>query len=100
MILLNQQKIETKGTPEALYKIPESPLIASFFGEFNVIDGELIYAHQLKVVQMSKIKARVIKSYFNGRVYLIEAILNGMKIIFEYPSALDEGREVFLAINK
>ncbi len=100
MILLNQQKIETKGSPETLYKHPKSPLIASFFGEFNTIDGKLIYAHQLKVVETSNMKATVDKNYFNGRVYLIETIYNGKKIIFEHPSALNEGQEVFLAINK
>lgn len=100
ILLLNQQEIELKGAPEKLYKNPKSPLIASFFGEFNRIKGELIYAHQLKVVDQSDIDARVTKSYFNGKVYLIEAKYNHKTIFFENGTSLDEGQNVFLKISK
>lgn len=98
MILLNQQKIETQGTPETLYKHPKSPLIASFFGEFNTIDGELIYAHQLKRTEQSDIKVTVVNSYFNGHAYLIEALYKTSHIFFEHPQALENGQSVFLKV--
>ena len=100
MMLLNSQKIEFYGTPEHLYQNPKTPLIASFFGEYNTIDGELVYADQLNVVDHSKIKVTVIKSYFNGNVYLIEAKYNETTIFFEHTTSFDEGQNVFLEISK
>lgn len=100
MMLLNGQKIEFYGTPEHLYQFPKSPLIASFFGEYNTIDDELVYAHQLNIVDHSKIKVTVIKSYFNGSVYLVEANYNDTTIFFEHKTSLEKGQKVFLEISK
>jgi len=62
MIVLNNNKIAINDTPENLYKYPKTPLIASFFGEFNIINGEIVYAHQLKVVEESELKV-IVKQY-------------------------------------
>ncbi len=83
ILLLNNQKIEANNTPENLYQNPKTALIASFFEEFNIIEGKIIYAHQLKLVEKSNLKATVIKSYFKGHYYLIEAILNGEHVFFD-----------------
>ena len=96
VILLNNNIIEVYDTPEALYKNPKTPLIASFFGEFNVIKGKIIYAHQLQIVEQSKLKATVIKSYFKGSYYLVEADLNGMKVFFEHKVQFKKGEIIFL----
>nr|WP_321228741.1 ABC transporter ATP-binding protein [uncultured Psychroserpens sp.] len=96
MILLNNNIIEVYDTPEALYKNPKTPLIASFFGEFNVIKGKIIYAHQLQIVEQSKLKATVNKSYFKGSYYLVEADLDGVKVFFEHKVQLKKGEIIFL----
>ncbi|WP_040252706.1 ABC transporter ATP-binding protein [Psychroserpens mesophilus] len=99
MILLNNAEIEAYDTPEHLFKHPKSPLVASFFGEFNVINNNIIYAHQLKVVDKSNMKVKVIKSYFKGTYYLIESKCEDDLVFFESSEILPEGHTVFLIIN-
>jgi ABC-type Fe3+/spermidine/putrescine transport system ATPase subunit len=96
MILLNNYQIEAYDTPEALYQHPKTPLIASFFGEFNIINGHIIYAHQLQVVKVSDLKATVITSYFKGNYYLVEARLNGDIVLFESRESLKKNEIVYL----
>ncbi|ULC59654.1 ABC transporter ATP-binding protein [Flaviramulus sp. BrNp1-15] len=100
MIVLNENKIAVNDSPENLYNNPKTPLIASFFGEFNQINNEFIYAHQLKVVDNSNLNATVTKCYFKGNYYLIEADLNGGKVFFEHLELLKKNATVFLSIEK
>ncbi|GAA4268866.1 ABC transporter ATP-binding protein [Hyunsoonleella aestuarii] len=99
MIILNNQKVIVNDSPEALYNYPICPLIASFFGEFNVIDNQIVYAHQLKVIAKSSLKAIVLHSYFKGNYYLIEATLNKEKVFFEHDFALNKNESICLKIN-
>ncbi|WP_055436456.1 ABC transporter ATP-binding protein [Lacinutrix algicola] len=98
MMVLNDNKIEAYNTPEQLYNTPETPLIASFFGEFNVINDTIVYAHQLKIVEKSDLKAIVKNSYFKGNHYLIEADLDGNKVFFENSKTLKKETTIFLEI--
>lgn len=98
MIVLHESTIIANDSPHELFKNPEKPLIASFFGEFNIIDQEIVFAHQLKAVQKSDLKVSVDRSYFKGHYYLIEAIFEDQIIRFEHPSALKKNTEVFLKI--
>lgn len=99
MIVLNEHKIVANNSPKHLYKYPESPLIASFFGEFNVIDKKIVYAHEIEVVGNSNLKATVKTSYFKGPFYLIEADLNGQTILLEHKDYLDKNTEIYLIIK-
>jgi len=96
LLVLNNKSIEENSTPKALFENPKTPLIASFFGEFNVINKKIIYAHQIKVVEVSNIRALVLKNYFKGNHYLIEAVLNDETILFEHDTALEIQKEVCL----
>jgi ABC-type Fe3+/spermidine/putrescine transport system ATPase subunit len=98
MILLNNNTIEAYDTPEALYQNPKTPLVASFFGEFNIINDKIIYANQLKVIEISELKATVITSYFKGNSYLIEVDLNGNKVFFENKGELQKNEIIYLEI--
>ena len=98
MIVLGDSKIIANDIPEHLYKNPKTPLIASFFGEFNLIDDKIVYSHQLKMVEKSNLKAVVNHSYFKGYYYLIEANLNGEKVFFEHSKSIKKGVAVFLSI--
>ncbi|AUC83036.1 ABC transporter ATP-binding protein [Lacinutrix sp. Bg11-31] len=100
MIVLNDNKIEAYNTPEQLYSKPETPLIASFFGEFNVINNVIVYAHQLKIVKQSHLKATVKNAYFKGNHYLIEANLDGNKVFFENKIGLKINSNHYLEIIK
>jgi iron(III) transport system ATP-binding protein len=96
MIVLNNNKIEAQNMPEQLYKKPQTPLVASFFGEFNIIDNNIVYAHQLKMVAQSALKVIVRNSYFKGYYYLIEADLDGEKVFFESSEKIIQNTEIYL----
>ncbi|WP_116039606.1 ABC transporter ATP-binding protein [Seonamhaeicola aphaedonensis] len=99
MIVLDNNKIMDRGTPQDLFNNPKTPLIASFFGEFSVIEPYgIVYAHQIKMVEKSNLKAVVKQSYYNGIHYLIEANLDGQNLLFEHYKELKKGLEVSLKI--
>ncbi len=100
MMVLNNQNIEAYNTPQHLYGNPKIPLVASFFGEFNTIDGKIVYSHQLKAVKKSNLKAIVIRSYFKGSYFLIEADLNGAIVFFEHHASLNKNAKVYLSISE
>lgn len=100
MLVLSQGKIEFSDKPEMLYFDPKSPLVASFFGDFNVINGELVYAHQLKAVDRSSLEVFVRQCYFKGTYYLIEAYSENQTIFFNHPNKLKPNHKICLAIEK
>lgn len=89
MIVLKNHKIEANDSPENLFKNPKSPLIASFFDEFNVINNRVYYANELQVVETSNMRATVKQSYFKGSYYLIEADLDGQTLFIEHSAFLE-----------
>ena len=99
MIVLDKHKIMINKPPKEVFETPKSPLIAAFFGEFNTINDNIVYAHQLKVVSKSSLKAIVKQSYYKGRFYLVEAILNEELIFFEHDASLKDGDTVYLQIE-
>ena len=100
MIVIHNKEIIAKDTPQHLYKNPKTPLIASFFGEFNVIKPYgIVYAHQLKIVEQSDLKAVVTQSYFNGNNWLIEADYNAESIFIEHNTQVEIGTSVYISIN-
>ena len=100
MIVLDNHKILVNDNPQTLYKNPKTPLVASFFGEYSIINNKLVYAHQIKIVTNSNLKAIVIKSYYKGHYYLIEAQLNEIKVFFEHSIELKQDTPVFIKISK
>ncbi|WP_100613821.1 ABC transporter ATP-binding protein [Confluentibacter citreus] len=99
MIVLHEAKIMANGSPKDLYENPQNKLIASFFGEFNNLKSHgILYAHQLKLVDTSNLKATVKTSYYKGSYYLIEADLNGEIVFFEHPNQIENGLQIHLAI--
>ena len=111
ILVIRNGKLVAKNTPETLYNNPKSNYVASFFNEVNeistnILDAKntskdilLLYPNQLKIVENSKLKATVIRSYFKGSYYLIEADLKGKIIFFEHSTLLSTDDEVFIEIN-
>ncbi len=104
IMVLHNTKVIAHSTPSKLYKNPENNLIASFFSEFNQIDGfGIVYAHQLTVTTnkaIATLKVTVANNYFKGSCYLIESIANGKTIFFEHPEALNLNQDVYLLVVK
>jgi iron(III) transport system ATP-binding protein len=100
MIVLHDAKIVANDTPKHLYENPRNELIASFFGEFNNLKSHgIVYAHQLKVVDTSDLKAIVKSSYYKGNYYLIEADSNGETVFFEHPNNIAKGEQIYLSVK-
>ncbi len=99
MIVLHDSKIIAKDKPLRLYRDPNLPLIASFFGEFNVIEPYgILYAHQLKIVEHSDFKAIVKHAYFNGNSWLIESEYNSDTVFIEHEFELEKTSEIYFKI--
>lgn len=97
VVVLDKSRISTINPTQELYNNPQSPLIASFFGEYNFIEPYgIVYAHQLKRVKNSELKVTIEHSYFNGKNYLIEAKINTNKIYFEYHKTIKKGTKICL----
>ena len=99
LVLKDGQLIE-EGNPESIYSYPKNKYIASLFGDVNEIeiDGkiELIYPDQLNIVEKSDLKVEVVKSYFFGSHYLIEANNIDKAIFFESEKELATGTIIYL----
>lgn len=98
MIVLNNNTIVENDAPEILYQNPKTALVASFFGEFNLIHNSIVYAHQLKVVAESDLKARVIQNYFKGNYFLIEAEYGNKKVFFKHHKNLKKDQDIYLSV--
>ncbi len=101
MLVLHESRIIAKDSPQNLYKNPKLALIASFFGEFNVIEPYgIVYAHQVKIVEQSDLKAVVKRSYFNGDSWLIEVDYNSESLFIEHNCELQKENLIHFKINK
>lgn len=112
IIVLSSGKIIASDSPEKLYANPKNQLIGSFFGEYNVfkileIDmlsdkdvEEIVYAHQIKILKNSSLKAIVKNSYFNGKYFLIEALFNNRLIFIEYHKSLKKEKTICFKVIK
>ena len=100
ILVLHDKKIIAKDTPQILYNNPKLSLIASFFGEFNVINGQIYYAHQLQIVNNSDLKGIVKASYFNGSTWLIEVEYISKSVFIHHDSEIEVGSRVLFSIHK
>jgi ABC-type sulfate/molybdate transport systems ATPase subunit len=103
VLVLQNGKVIEKNSPQAIYNAPKSKYVASLFGDVNeiLLDGKnyLVYPHQLKKAEHSEMEVLVVKSYFRGNYYLIEAHFEGQVIFFENQNDLENGLKVFLTIK-
>jgi len=99
LVLKDGQLIET-GNPKTIYEDPKNKYIASLFGDVNEIEingkTELIYPYQLNIVEKSDLKVEVVKSYFLGSHYLIEANNIDKVLFFESEKELANRTIIYL----
>ncbi|HPF09924.1 MAG TPA: ATP-binding cassette domain-containing protein [Flavobacteriaceae bacterium] len=107
MLILNQGKIEKLGRPAAVFSHLETQYQASFFGDVSfipsgVIDAKTHYLlpHQLKITEIATpLNVTVVRSYFKGSHYLIEATLGSHPVFFNHSKALSSGYSYFLTFS-
>jgi hypothetical protein len=63
------------------------------------IEGKtvLLYPHQIKIVEESNHKVTVVKSYFKGFYWLIEAEFEGKTVFFQHESKITRSTDIFLS---
>jgi ABC-type sulfate/molybdate transport systems ATPase subunit len=99
ILVLHQHRIIRQETPQRLYQNPELPLIASFFEEYNMIEGQIYYAHQIKIVESSDHQALVQHCYFNGKTWLLQVLYTERELLIEAQEPHEKGATVFIAFN-
>lgn len=103
LVMKNGEIIE-KGSATYLYENPKNKYVASLFGDVNEIEIEgklqLVYPHQLEIVEQSTVEVEVLQSFFRGNHFLIEATFQNTILYFESHSSLEKGAKVFLQIKR
>lgn len=105
VLVMQKGRICAQGKPKDLYNHPQSKYVASLFGDVNELPGHYfdseetlyLYPHQVKVTEVSKLKATVTHSYFRGSHYLIEASYENGVLFFEHEKELIPCYVLFLA---
>ena len=100
MFVIQKGKALASGPPNVLFKTPKHPSVAAFFSEYSFIDGHIYYAHQIKLVAKGALDAEVVKSYYKGPFFLIEAIYGGGTLFFEHNQFIPPNTLVFLSLEK
>lgn len=102
MIVLQNKKIIASGSPADLFNNPESKYVASFFDDINEVfiygNKELLYPHQIKIIEKSDLKAIVLQTYFKGSYWLIKVSLNDQIIYLNHPENISLQKIVSLTI--
>tara|TARA_R110002073_G_scaffold123234_1_gene266800 strand:- start:88737 stop:89672 length:936 start_codon:yes stop_codon:yes gene_type:complete len=95
MIVIKNQQIIANDSPKNLYQNPPEHYVAALFDDVNQIkiDGKivLLYPHQIQIVENSNYTVTVLKSYFKGFYWLIEAEYNSRKIFFQHSERIKSG---------
>jgi len=104
MIVIQNKKIIASGSPQEVYNDPKSTYVASFFDDINTVfindKEELLFPHQIKIVEKSELKARVLNTYFKGSYWLIEVTFKEQIIYLNHHSPLNKQEIVSLGIEK
>ena len=104
MIVIKNHVIVAEDTPENLYENPKEKYVAALFDDVNevIINQKhlLLYPHQIKIVEKSKLKATVVKTYFKGYYWLIEVNYNNQSLFFNHSSTIKIKKTVSLKFNE
>ena len=109
-LAMKSGKIVSEGSPQEIYEHPINGYVASLFGEVNEMPAHLfrskekgrkkiiLYPHEIKLTNHSKLEVNVKGSFFKGNGYFIEADLEGYSLLFEHREQLEEGKKVFVDV--
>ena len=100
ILVIQEGRSLASAPPELLFKNPQHPSVAAFFSEYSCVDGDIYYAHQIKLASKGPFKARVVKSYFKGGKFLVEAAYKGGALFIEHNIYIATGTLVFFSLDK
>lgn len=110
--MLKNGSLEAIGTPEEIYRGIATPFQAGFFSEFSILPKNVLFdsdsseaiivlPHQLKPSPVeTKLKIKVIKSYFKGANYLIFGIWGIVEVYFLHPVSLKGDETIYLSYHE
>ncbi len=103
LIVIENNRMVANGTPQDLYARPTGQYVASLLDDVNVLElhnrEELLYPHQIQIVDHSEAKATVLRSYFKGSHWLLEMRFMDQTIYANHDSGFTKGDSVFLKFN-
>lgn len=103
MIVLQNNKIIANGTPQNIYNNPKNKYVASFFDDINEVmidnQNELVYPHQIKIVENSDVIGIVLNSYFKGFYWLLEVKIKNQIIYIQHHEAIAKQKKVSMVID-
>ena len=95
LIVIKNNQVLVNNNPKEVYKNPKDIYVASLFDDVNEVfihgNTYLFYPHQIHLSQNSQFKALVLKSYFKGFYWLIEAEFDGKKLFFQSTKEVPSG---------
>jgi ABC-type Fe3+/spermidine/putrescine transport system ATPase subunit len=104
LLIIKSNQILMHDHPKKIYQNPTEKYVAALFDDVNeiTIQGkkQLLYPHQLKIVEKSELTATVLNSYFKGSYWLIEAEIENQKIFLNHFSNLEKFTTVSISITK
>ena len=102
-IVLRNGEIVANDSPKTLFENPKSRYIGAMFGEINeiFIEGklQLIYSHQFTIIKKNGLEVVVIRNYFRGNCYLVEAVFESQTLFFEADYEIEIDSKIHLAIK-
>ena len=102
MIVIRDNTIIAQDSPLTLYNAPKDKYIAALSDDVNEIvlkdQKQLLYPHQIKIVEKSELSAEVMNSFFKGFYWLIELSLEGQTIFVNHHHQIKKGEMVSLSI--
>ncbi|WBX73666.1 ABC transporter ATP-binding protein [Tenacibaculum pacificus] len=103
MIVIKNSQIIANDTPKKIYENPKLKYVATLFDDVNEIKIDnnvvLLYPHQISIVTNSYEKAIVLKTYFKGSYWLIEANYNSQNIFFKHSLNIEINEIISLKFN-
>jgi iron(III) transport system ATP-binding protein len=107
LMMLKEAGVASFGPTEQVYHNIASVYEAGFFGEVNVLPAGtlsseklVLLPHQLKYSEEKTILSVVVmRSYFKGNYYLIQAKLDDLEVYFNHSSKLEENQRLYLKRN-
>jgi ABC-type Fe3+/spermidine/putrescine transport system ATPase subunit len=110
IIVLKDGKVIASDVPEKLFGQNNNLEVAKLFGDVNSISGSyfgmelskaiLVYPFELSVTKNSDLEVEVVKSYFKGENYLVEAKYKEGILYFDSNEFINSKSKLFLKLSK
>ena len=96
VLVMNKGKVIQQGTPEEIYRNPESEAIAGLTGLYSIYERQILRPDQLKFSKGSNFQVR--QSYLTASGYLID-IESPDRLLVAHNKRLEPGSKVDVKVK-